>query len=447
MVRGLYYERLKTWLLVILVAVSVILTWELWTYQPDIAIQNTETVELNPIGEEKSIRDVVRPNKVVKHQEDQTTIVLENEPAFNQIYDRMLDAEIYDMKFFPSSNVSTGIEIVFPDTVPMSMFMNLFSQNRETEEEIMPLIGVDRLLLYENENEGTRLQVYSRTENKRIEIGLSNLDQDIQRFLEEDNSVAALTVNEPDEDTFILDQQNIYVPAEEIQVNSASYSTERVSKNDITPLLFSDPVSVRSYRQSNGELTYTDGTRILNLRDDEDFMTYRNSSSAEVTNGSSSTVPSIPQSSFDYINSQAGWTNNYILSWWRATEDRENAIYRLYMNNLPIYNYKDSSDNMTLSVEKKGSQITNYTRPLLVLDNSPINPVAETLPSGASIINRLKSAERLNMNEIRDVRIGYEMIEEDDRLGLVALKPYWFILAENGWQKVPDTEEGNNELE
>ncbi|TSB47515.1 YycH family regulatory protein [Alkalicoccobacillus porphyridii] len=440
MVRGLCYERLKTWALIILVAISLLLTWRLWTYEPDIADQNSEAVEFHPIGEEKSVRDVVRPNKVVKHQADETTIVLESESTFDQIYDRLLDAELYDINYSPRSDISTGIEIVFPDTVPMNMFMNLFSNNQESEEENFPLVGVDRLLLYEDTNGQAQLQVYSRTDDDAIQIGLSLSGSDVTRFLEEDNSVAALTVNDANEDQSILTQQNIYIPAEPVEVNRQSYSTERVSTNDINRLLFPDTDSVRRYRQSNGELSYTDGSRIINLRDNENFMTYRNSSSTD----SNSPRTSIPESSFDYINSHAGWTNDYVLSWWRASSnDREYAVYRLYMNDLPIYNIKNSSDSMTLNVERNGSQTTNYIRPLLILDSSPINEVSIMLESGEDLITRLQEGENVNMNTLRDVRIGYEMTDDEDQLGLVTLEPAWFILADNGWEKVSFTEEGN----
>ncbi|MDQ0209109.1 YycH family regulatory protein [Alkalicoccobacillus murimartini] len=445
-VRGLYYDRMKTWLLVVLVILSLILTWKLWTYQPEIADQESEAVELNPIGEEKSIQDVIQPSKIVKHQFGETYMVLESDPLFKQIYDSLLQSDLQDMTAFAPIDVETGIEIIFPDRLPISMFTSLFSQNQEQDN--LPLEGVDRVLIYEDSNgDGVKLQVYSSTENSSFEIGMNFSSNELEEFLAEDNAVPAMTVNEPDTTEFILDQQNIYVPTNSTEYMRGQYPTERVQANDFTQALFPDPDSVRSYRQSNGELTYTDGTRILNLRDNENFMTYRNSSSSSTSESSSTQTNSIPQSSYDYINGHYGWTNDYILSWWRETDDRELAVYRLYMNNLPVLNFKNNKDSMALSVEKTGTQTTRYDRPLLTLDSTPIDEMSMELQSGTDLVERLKTAKRLDFDQVRDVRVGYEMTDEDNQRGLVTLEPAWFVLAQNGWQRVPFTEGDTNELE
>ena len=442
-VRGLYYEQLKTWLLVFLVVLSLILTYLLWTYRPDLVTQDNEAIELNQIGDEKSIQDVVRPSKIVKHQFGETYMVLETDALFNEIYDKLLEANLQDTNgAFPPTDVSTGIELVFPDKVPMNMFMSLFSQNQEQDE--FPLDGVDRVFIYEDSGgDGVKLQVYSSSDKVPVEISTSFDPADLERFLADETAVPALTVNEADTDDFVLNQENIYIPAEGVVYARQTYSTERVIPRDVTQTLFPDPNSVRNYRQSNGELTYTDGTRILNLRDNENFMTYRNSSTSEST---SSPMNSIPQSSFDYINNHHGWTNDYVLSMWRESNEREYAVYRLYVNNLPVYNFKNSNDGMTINVEKSGTQTTSYIRPLLVLDSSPINQENVELQSGASVIEKLRSAERLDYDQLRDVRVGYEMTDEEDQPGLVTFEPAWYVLGENGWQKVPSGG-GTNELE
>ncbi|MCM2676429.1 two-component system activity regulator YycH [Alkalicoccobacillus plakortidis] len=310
-VRGLYYEQLKTWLLVFLVVLSLILTYLLWTYKPELVTQDTEAVELNQIGDEKSIQDVVRPSKIVKHQFGETYMVLETDALFNEIYEKLLEADLQDTNgVFPPMDVSTGIELVFPDQVPMNMFMSLFSQNQEQDE--FPLDGVDRVFIYEDsDGDGVKLQVYSSSDKVPFEISTSFDPAVLERFLADNTAVPALTVNEPDTDDFVLNQENIYIPAEGVEYARQTYSTERVRPRDVIQTLFPDPNSVRNYRQSNGEFTYTDGTRIFNLRDNENFMTYRNSSTSE---SASSPTDSIPQTSFDYINNHHGWTNDYVLS-------------------------------------------------------------------------------------------------------------------------------------
>lgn len=443
-VRGLYYERLKTWLLVFLVLLSLVLTYFLWTYKPDLMEQDSEAVEVNEIGEEKSIQDVIRPSKIVKHQFGESFMVLETDDLFDEIYQTLLNADLYETNAFPQTDVTTGIEFVFPDRIPMGMFMSLFSQDRQEDE--FPLRGVDRVLLYEDEpDNGVKLQVYSSGDKAPFEIPTSFQASDLQRFLDDDTAVPAITVNEPNTDSYILNQENIYIPSGEIAYARQQYSTERVPADDITKTLFPDPQTVRNYRQSNGEFTYTDGTRILNLRDNENFMTYRNSSISDSTNSSTS---SIPQTSFDYINNHHGWTNDYVLSRWRESNERESAVYRLFVNNLPVFNFKNSRDSMTIQVEKSGTQTTSYERPLLKLDPTPIDEQNIELQSGVSVLEKLETAENLDLTNVQDVRVGYEMIDQDNQRGLVTFEPAWYVFTSNsnGWQKVP-AEGGANELE
>ncbi|MCM2676428.1 two-component system activity regulator YycH [Alkalicoccobacillus plakortidis] len=116
------------------------------------------------------------------------------------------------------------------------------------------------------------------------------------------------------------------------------------------------------------------------------------------------------------------------------------------MNNLPVFNFKNSSDSMTINVEKSGTQTTSYIRPLLVLDSSAINQENVELQSGASVIEKLRTAERLDFDQLRDVRVGYEMTDEDDQPGLVTFEPAWYVFGDNRWQKVPSGG-GTNEME
>src|SRR5690242_14908184 len=96
--------------------------------------QDSEAVEVNEIGEEKSIQDVIRPSKIVKHQFGESFMVLETDDLFDEIYQTLLNADLYETNAFPQTDVTTGIEFVFPDRIPMGMFMSLFSQDRQEDE-------------------------------------------------------------------------------------------------------------------------------------------------------------------------------------------------------------------------------------------------------------------------------------------------------------------------
>src|SRR5690625_2997571 len=63
------YEMIKSYLLVILIGVSILLSVALWTYQPNYEqFQDPDYVnEVNIGGEEQEIRDLIAPKSIVFH--------------------------------------------------------------------------------------------------------------------------------------------------------------------------------------------------------------------------------------------------------------------------------------------------------------------------------------------------------------------------------------------
>ena len=65
------YETIKSLILTFLVLLSLILTWNLWTYQPDDEYINSDRVISDvEIREKKEIDQIVKPSHILFHFED-----------------------------------------------------------------------------------------------------------------------------------------------------------------------------------------------------------------------------------------------------------------------------------------------------------------------------------------------------------------------------------------
>jgi len=60
------YENIKSGMLTFLVVLSGILTWNIWTYQPDYElVTNHKTVEEVNIATQKDLKKIVKPHQII----------------------------------------------------------------------------------------------------------------------------------------------------------------------------------------------------------------------------------------------------------------------------------------------------------------------------------------------------------------------------------------------
>ena len=125
------YEKIKSILLTVLVALSIFLTWNLWTYQPEYdVIESTEAFDVS-IGDERKELELIQPYKVFYHDEEQIT-GSPNEKEIDKVLEQMSSWRLTDAKDISSQYSQSEIEnlvhspgrieLVFPDSLPLSSY-------------------------------------------------------------------------------------------------------------------------------------------------------------------------------------------------------------------------------------------------------------------------------------------------------------------------------------
>ena len=65
-----YIETIKSIILLLLIALSIIFTFSIWTYSPNYeTIEETSTIDIS-IGKKKTIDEIIKPYKMVFNFED-----------------------------------------------------------------------------------------------------------------------------------------------------------------------------------------------------------------------------------------------------------------------------------------------------------------------------------------------------------------------------------------
>ncbi|NEU30596.1 hypothetical protein GN156_07330 [bacterium LRH843] len=433
------YEHIKTGLLIGLVGLSLILTWKLWTFQPDIALlDNTSRyIPSEVMSEERKLADVIQPQFMVVHQQEKYAMISPKDGRFDQLYEKLLASTLEESeqgtRIARKRLDGDGIEVMFPTEIPAEIFLSLFQLSRE--EHSLPTGTINSIFLYgDKKDEQVYMQLLSKKEEQVVEmktnLSLKELtDSFIAKF---DEYIEVVKVESESNEN---PPGNIYLPVNPVAAEKLSFTVSPISGQFFRQTLFTDPASVKYYRQTDGEESYTDGNRIINIRNNGLFMEYNNPVYSDKDRSSKHII----QGSYEFINGHGGWTNTYFLTDWVSTDRRDVAEYRLRVNKYPVISFK-GLDQMLLRISRSGNQTESYFRPLFNIDNQPID-AKETveLRSGLDVIERLKQHETFELSQLQKVIIGYEMTMPNR--SFVTVEPNWFVLYDNRWQKITFTDE------
>ncbi|MBM7585106.1 regulatory protein YycH of two-component signal transduction system YycFG [Bacillus pakistanensis] len=441
------YEKIKSIILTLLVAISVLLTWNVWTYQPNYDVIGEDYTPGVTIGAEKTYKDVFKPFKVLFHQNQATFgTVDDNEIA------KMME-NISNWNFYELSEVGRDltqsefewlvhgdkrVEILFPDIISFDVLRNLLN----FEEKKLPNQSIDRIIVNTSKVNNDTAEVYFVSYSDQLvykgqiksaflttfnEDFVANSDKHPRYFAEE-----------------VAKSHKIFLPEKPIDFPSYRYVLEEINTQTFRDALFSDPNGVTKEFTNDGE-QFTDGKSLMELDVNNQILTYVNPIYEET--GSSTTTSVLIQESFNFVNEHGGWVDQF--QYFKISNVERKIVYRQFINGLPVFNESGMAE---LSYVLGNKEIYRYQRPYtkmgLQLDSESENGV--TLMSGYEVLNYLNSQEDIKPSLIEDIAIGYKLSRDIDlNQNIIIYKPTWYYLYAGGWLPIIPEEMGgtNNGLE
>lgn len=423
------YEKAKSVVLTLLVLLSLFLTWRLWAFQPDydlLSHNEVDYIKNEPLNEVKLLADVIYPEAFIFHYGGRQTIASLDETIAKELYKELLNSKVDEFRIFDgthSLDCQNCIEIILPSRLSYDVIMNLFQME---DVPNYSLKEIERFIVFANdETETVYLRFVSNNENKEIEAVTSlSYNNFVNNYLEKGKQFSRAVYFETP------NGKKIYVPKEQVVVLKRSYTIYPLSIEFFNNLLFNDPLSVRLFRQHDGDEMYTDGNRMIHLTNSRNIMNYVNPIYTEYEEKSQR---HIVISGYDFINGHGGWTDEYQLSDWTSNSLNDEVNFRMAVKGIPVF-LMDGEDVLKLSVTRRGNQISRYERPLFELDSEPIDANQEVvLPSGEEVLWHLQSQKELQPALIEKIAVGYEMNKQQS---FVTFTPHWFMKYAGKWQKV-----------
>lgn len=423
-------ETIKSFILFVLVGLSFLLSYILWSYQPkyEMFYDASYVNEVDVGGKENSKQELIQPSYIIFHREDEIlgfASPFDQQKLFKEITSWSLsNLSVASASGEPIRQWEHYVEVIFPTPLPVNLLANLFTIE---DEEELPLWHFDRIFIFAEENtELLNVKIVSQDESEQLvaTIEKARAYQIINRY--DENHAQLQTYLEVPFGT-----RQIYIPDDVDKMTKKTLVANLIEPELFTNVLFSNPSLVKPNQR---EVFYTDGQRGMRVQQEGRYLEFINPIE---TSGKTLSADDLLERSVNHINEHKGWFNEYHLESLYVTRGEVN--YRLHYEGRPVFNFS----NLTLITQVwRDQELYQYHRSLLYIGHL-LNVTDTELPSGVEIIQTIQQAEDFAPDQITDIQIGY-LLNYIDEAHSITLEPAWFMRYENSWLKVPLMNNGAN---
>jgi len=432
-------EVIKSYTLAILVGISLILSFSLWSYQPkeddekSILDEKEELLneeQINLGGTEETKKSLVQPTQLIFEQ-DNNYYGFSNAVNRQNLYEDMTSWVLYNFRISDANgrpNVNRQVEIIYPDELPMNIIPNLFTvNNSEQVYNLAENFSFQRLYI-------TFKSVHSLTFNFLSTDGKTQISADVNNAQKHDQLLNYLTTLEGLEKYVMLEEKEfpIYLPVNPIQAIGYKGSMSKLDPEILKNALFQDPLEVHSNVSDDMEIWYQDSVRLMQVFEDRLNMTFIHPQ--ETLSYNPITFIELLDQSIATINGYKGWVQDYNLE----SINTMNIRYQMYYRGYPVFNHEGLS-----IIEQKwvNKELEEHRQPLFKIINTVPEPY--TLDPGKDIISYIKESSNYKISEIEDIQVGFRLgysIETEEFIRL-SLTPDWYVKINGQWEPIVMDEE------
>ncbi|MFD2368906.1 YycH family regulatory protein [Brevibacillus sp. GCM10020057] len=437
-----WLEPAKTVLLNVLVLASFCLTALLWSNQPKFQfIEPAQYTESKPV-QEKQLIQLVTPESVVFHYgEDRHTKAVSTDGPYSMIVREMskwifLDFTPYTLtneKWGEIAREKMGLEVRFKSTVPLSIVGRLVTFRDEYDSQIK---GVDRLWLYYEKDEDLVYALFLSTEEgklmrSRTSISLKDLRDS---YLATGNPMPEqiMKIVRPERPYSPLEGtaavwSTYYLPKNQMRMQQYRFSYETISNERLIEAYFLDPSLVRQIMERDKTVIFTDGSRSVQLRSEQQAFTFTDPAYQQSVQELSDEEK--VQSAVTFINKHLGWLGDYHFERMKKSYNEKDLItFRQYLGAYPLISENQNEKPIdTIQITSEAGQVVTMSRSLINL-NKYIANKSWTVMSGPELYQLIRDRKLANTEQITNAFLAYQTRFGD---GYVDLMPIWVVQMAN----------------
>lgn len=421
-------ETTKSFMLIVLIGISLLLTYGLWSYQPNYETLNDPQLlnEVDIGGKVEAKKDLITPSKMIFHAKDHY-YGFSDPKKQQQFFKDMQSWTMYNLDISAADGRAAKtyeVEVVFPGAIPMELLNKIFTLNDNEIE--LPSWSFQRMY-YTFDSDKAALKVQFLSENGKQQA--TAVINDPNHY----DQLWTMVFAPGDLSEYTLFNKDIYLPKDRIYLNKWSLTLDRIEPQDFVNALFANPSIVTRPSGGSGgssDTYYTDTQRQMKV-----FRDQRMEFISPYTSENDQMDPlSLLENSVKSINDHKGWTEDYYLLDIKANAGKNAIRYQMYTDGYPVY----SGSNLSLIEQEWRDQVlTKYERPLFKMSD-PINSDQIELPSSEEVVSYLENNGTYQMESIQDIQIGYKLnyMDDDSYTPYVTLEPAWYMNYNGSWIEI-----------
>lgn len=430
-------ETIKTFILAVLVGLSFLLSYILWSYQPkyEMFYDASYISEVDIGGKERGKNELLRPSHIIFHQDlsgEEPELLGFRRPSDEYILYKEIttwplgDFNVTDMPaegHVPSEGAY--LEIIFPNAIPAQLIDSLFSIDEEVE---LPNWSFDRAYILKADDSQLKIKINSIDRREQLEANIEKAGafQSLSRY----------NANHPHLQTYVdasFHEQPIYIPETVENMTKKTLVANRIEPELLIDALFSNPSLVKPNQE---EAFFTDGQRGMRIFQGGRYLEFIHPIE---TNDERLDPIGLVDMSIDHINSHKGWNNEYHFESLNITEGK--IEYRLHYDGVPVYDFNNLS---VIEQIWREQELYQYRRSLITAGHL-LNTTEVPLRNSDEVIRTLEELEDYDVEHITDIQLGYNLTYMDEVHSLT-LEPAWFMHYENNWMRIPFIDDENERV-
>lgn len=423
-------ERVKTTLLIVLVALSLLQSYLLAYSMPGLGAtvrSDQDYVNAEPMGAVKSVESVIFPEELIIHMGgNQHTVIYPG----TQFYEMILNQRIKGREFkgFQSSPINVlnwdevrkndiGIELRFDNGIPVEL--------------LQKLLKVEGDLLFLNETID-RIWIFKTTATEEIRTFFFSADgQKVYESIRAD-----LTVRDVQDyvgfgqfqPKYTMTSDELYIPVDPIQSTEIMYPYELYSPDLMQRRMFSDPSTTKGFEDRNGSQIFTDGKKGLQVEQNGMWISYTDPAAPQsLQNSLSDNV----YASVDFVNQHGGWDGVHRFVNAESGSGGKYIRFKQYVEQYPVietapfrYGY------MKLTLQQ--GVVTEYARTMITLGQQSESRQVRWLPGGEVLNEQLKNYAR--RSEVTALFPALQALPIDDKR--LRFLPVWAVRLTDGTEEM-----------
>lgn len=428
-----HVETIKSIILIVLIILSIILTFLIWTYTPKYKfIEDRATVDISIAEglEKKDFDSIIKPYKLLlnfkeglKGTVDAEEIapiidVLKNWSISNP---RLEDNKFNEEKLATLMRQENQFVLFFQGEVPLPVYDSILNIENTNITEI----SFDRIVVeWDEDSTVVALNFISKKNNSRYKskVKVADIENFHRKVFDKGQTFDDYVDVMPEEITFIA------VPANPIELTRNTYfqnEKDEISPTRFRSALFSDPNAVRRSQVGVNREDYQDNHALMKVDTEKKQLQYVH----PVAESRELAIPSeLLEDTIDFVNEHGGWTDDYRYS--DMNFKTRYVKFQLYVRGLPVLEGTTLTEIEQVWGDEK---VYQYKRPYYSLDESlPSETDTVTLPSGVEVAERLLASEDIDFSTVEEIIPAYYM-EHNAELNIFMLEPYWYYLRKGNW--------------